>query len=213
MNEAEPSAEQLLQNGLASLHIDPCYQPQLLQYLLLLDKWNKTYNLTAIRTLPAMVTRHILDSLAITPYLHGKRILDVGSGAGLPGIALSISNPTLNIVLIDSNGKKIRFLHEVKRALQLANVDVVHSRVENYRPSFSFDTVISRAVGELKQLIAWTRHLIAADGIWLAMKGQEPHVEIAAITSPYVVQVHPYQVPGINEERCAVIISKESEYD
>jgi 16S rRNA (guanine527-N7)-methyltransferase len=175
-----------------------------LQYLLLLQKWNQSYNLTAIRDLDTMVSRHILDSLAILPWIKGTRLLDVGTGAGLPGIPLALANPELQIVLLDSNGKKIRFLQEVKRKLQLPNVEVIQTRVENYHPSFDFDTVTSRAFSELAQMIHWTQHLISNEGIWLAMKGRYPETELASINQAY--QVHSYQVPGVDGERCCVVI-------
>lgn len=203
MND-EHRAAVLLHDGLEALKLGQQHHDRLLQYLVLLKKWNQAYNLTAVRELPAMVTRHILDSLAIAPYLHGDRILDVGSGAGLPGIVLAITNPTLKIVLMDSNGKKTRFLNEVKRSLDLTQVSVVQTRVENYRETISFDTVVSRAFSELSQFIKWTHHLIAEDGIWLAMKGIFPEEELAEITFPY--EVHPYEVPGLEGQRCAVII-------
>ena len=131
-------------------------------------------------------------------------MLDVGSGAGLPGIVLAITNPTLTFVLLDSNGKKTRFLNEVKRSLSLANVTIVQSRVENYRETVSFDTVMSRAFSDITQFIQWTQHLIAKQGIWLAMKGQYPEAELMDL--PVVYEVHPYSVPGLDSQRCAVVI-------
>ena len=160
---------QLLEVGLDALGIGQAQHALLLDYLLLLNKWNQAYNLTAIRDLPDMVTRHILDSLAIVPYIHGVRVIDVGTGPGLPGIPLAITQPHLDIVLLDSNGKKTRFLNEVKRRLHLDNVQVIQSRVENYRDVLSFDTVVSRAFSDIGQMIFWTQHLLARDGIWLAM--------------------------------------------
>ena len=151
-----------------------------------------------------MVTKHVLDSLAIAPYLHGNRILDVGSGAGLPGIVLAITNPSLHFVLMDSNGKKTRFLNEVKRSLDLSQDNVVQTRVENYRETVSFDTVVSRAFSDIGQMIFWTQHLLARDGIWLAMKGQYPATELLDMSFPYEVKT--YEVPGLDEQRCAVII-------
>ena len=205
MND-ENTADSLLSEGLESLHLGQQYHKNLLQYLRLLKKWNQAYNLTAVRELPAMVTKHVLDSLAIAPYLHGNRILDVGSGAGLPGIVLAITNPSLHFVLMDSNGKKTRFLNEVKRSLDLSQVNVVQTRVENYRETVSFDTVVSRAFSDLKQFITWTHHLIAPEGIWLAMKGVYPKEELAEIPLRY--EVHSYQVQGLDGQRCAVIIKK-----
>ena len=176
-------------------------------YLSLLCKWNQAYNLTAVRDQEAMITRHIFDSLALLPWIKGARMIDVGSGPGLPGIPLALARPDLHVVLLDSNGKKTRFLNEVKRRLALNHVEVVQSRVENYHPAHDFDTVTSRAFSELQQFIHWTRHLIAADGVWLAMKGRYPEQELAAIDNPY--RVEPYAVPGLEGERCCVIINKE----
>ena len=173
-------------------------------YLNLLHKWNKAYNLTAIRELDNMVTHHVLDSLAIRPWIKGPRLLDVGTGAGLPGIPLAIAEPDLQVVLLDSNGKKIRFLREVKRSLSLSNVEIVQSRAETYHPTAGFDTVTSRALSDLESLVHWTQHLIAGDGIWLAMKGRYPETELAAMTHSY--RVEPYTVPGLIGERCCVII-------
>ena len=195
---------QLLEVGLDALGIGQAQHALLLDYLLLLNKWNQAYNLTAIRDLPDMVTRHILDSLAIVPYIHGVRVIDVGTGPGLPGIPLAITQPHLDIVLLDSNGKKTRFLNEVKRRPHLDNVQVIQSRVENYRDVLSFDTVVSRAFSDIGQMIFWTQHLLARDGIWLAMKGQYPATELLDMSFPYEVKT--YEVPGLDEQRCAVII-------
>lgn len=194
---------QILADGLEQLGLQTATSP-LLHYLILLQKWNKTYNLTAIRDMETMITRHVLDSLAIRPWIQGKRLLDVGTGAGLPGIPLALANPNLEVVLLDSNGKKTRFLQEIKRTLKLENIEVIQSRVENYHPSFDFDTVTSRAFSELAQMLKWTRHLIGRNGIWLAMKGRLPETELASINLPY--QVKPYTVPGLDGERCCVII-------
>lgn len=176
----------------------------LVQYLLLLQKWNQAYNLTAIRDMDSMITLHILDSLAILPWVHGTRLLDVGTGAGLPGIPLALARPDLQVVLLDSNGKKVRFLQEVKRALALNNVDIVQTRVENYHPTHGFDTVTSRAFSDLQQMLTNTEHLIAQNGIWLAMKGRYPQAELVNMTRPYLIQQ--YTVEGLDGERCCVIV-------
>ena len=192
-----------LNEGLRELGLDVPLEG-FLQYLYLLHKWNHAYNLTAIRDLDSMVTLHLLDSLSIVPWVKGPCLLDVGSGAGLPGIPLAIACPELKVVLLDSNGKKIRFLHEVKRVLSLANVDIIQSRVESYHPAHLFDTVTSRAFSHLEQMIVWTKHLLATEGRWLAMKGRYPDVELAAIHRPYCVET--YAVTGIDGERCCVIV-------
>lgn len=200
---AEQQSAHILQAGLIKLGMT-VDEEKLLGYLNILNKWNHTYNLSAIRDLPSMVSRHILDSLAISNFLQGKQILDVGSGAGLPGIPLAIKFPDLHIVLLDSNGKKTRFLQEVKRQLALNNILIVQLRAENYHPPVCFDTVISRAFSNLNQMINWTKHLLSPQGIWLAMKGRYPDEELISLTFPY--QVHHYQVPNIDGERCAVLI-------
>ncbi len=195
--------EHALKHGMHSLGLDVSCDG-LLHYLSLLHKWNQAYNLTAIRDMESMVTRHILDSLAILPWIQGPRVLDVGTGPGLPGVPLALANPDLHVVLLDSNGKKVRFLQEVKRALALNNVEIVQMRVENYLPAQGFDTVTSRAFSELKLMLDSTHHLIAAKGIWLAMKGKYPEAELANINRPYLIK--PYTVAGTEGERCCVII-------
>ncbi len=180
---------------------------QLLIYLALLQKWNKAYNLTAIRDVNDMVTHHILDSLAILPWVNGPRVADIGSGAGLPGIPLAILNPALQVVLLDSNGKKIRFLQEVKRVLKLTNVEIEQARAESFHSTARFNTVTSRAFSSLEGFIDWTKHLIAEQGIWLAMKGRHPEQELASINHPYHVET--YEVPGITGDRCCVIIENQ----
>jgi 16S rRNA (guanine527-N7)-methyltransferase len=192
-----------LELGLEQINLASLSAP-LLSYLLLLDKWNAAYNLTAIRDLESMVNKHIFDSLAVLPWLKGDRILDVGTGAGLPGIPLAIAQPDKQFVLLDSNGKKVRFLQEVKRVLALKNLEVVQFRVENYQPTQGFDTVISRAFSSLEQMIYWTQHLVADHGIWLAMKGRYPEEELTALNKSY--RVEQYTVQGIEGERCCVLI-------
>ncbi|KTD52050.1 glucose inhibited division protein B GidB [Legionella quinlivanii] len=199
--------EKELEKGLQQLGLSVSPEP-LLNYLMLLQKWNKAYNLTAIRDLPAMLSKHLLDSLAISPWLQGPRLIDVGTGAGLPGIPLAIAHPHLQVSLLDSNGKKIRFLQEVKRQLDLSNIEIIESRVENYKPATGFDTVISRAFSDLSQMISWTKHLLASGGIWLAMKGRYPEIELSTIDQGY--KVIPYSVPGLDGERCCIIIANTS---
>lgn len=195
--------KETLIDGMQQLGLDfPC--DKLLHYLALLHKWNQAYNLTAVRDLDSMVTRHILDSLAVIPWLQGEHLLDVGTGPGLPGIPLALARPDLKVVLLDSQGKKIRFLQEVKRVLSLNNVEIVQARVEDYHQADGFDTVVSRAFSDLQQMITWTRHLIATNGIWLAMKGRIPDVELAGIQHPYRVET--YSVVGVEGERCCIII-------
>jgi 16S rRNA (guanine527-N7)-methyltransferase len=183
---------------------------QLLGFIKLIEKWNKAYNLTAIRDREAMVRLHILDSLAIVPFIEGKRVIDIGTGAGLPGIPLAIYLPEIEFTLLDSNAKKTRFVQQAILELKLKNVSVCHNRVEHYHPEKSFDTVITRAFASLSDIVDLTAHLLSKDGALLAMKGQAPDVpklESAKIT------LIPVNVPGITAERCLVRIQliKESE--
>lgn len=200
-NEVE--IKSCLNQGLSQFNLENFCEP-LFSYLLLLKKWNAAYNLTAIRDLESMVSKHILDSLAISPWIKDGTILDVGTGAGLPGIPLAITHPERQFVLLDSNGKKTRFLNEVKRQLNLKNLEIVEFRVENYHPSQGFDTVISRAFSSLEQMIQWTQHLIAKNGIWLAMKGRYPDTELNVLHQKY--RVERYNVSGLDGERCCVLI-------
>ncbi len=176
-------------------------------YLTLLHKWNQTYNLTAVRDIQAMVGRHVLDSLAILPWIAGRRVLDVGTGAGLPGIPLALVHTNMTFVLLDSNGKKTRFLQEVKRQLQLDHVEVIQSRVEDYQPDLGFDTVVSRAFSSIQEMINGTQHLLKPHGIWLAMKGASPLDELREIHFPYRLEA--YHVPTVEGERCCAIITKD----
>jgi len=176
-------------------------------YLDLLAKWNKTYNLTAVRDEGEMVTRHLLDSLAVAPWLDGTRFIDVGTGAGLPGVPLAIVNPECEFHLLDSSGKKTRFLFQVKTALCLDNIVVHKARVESFRPAEPFDAVLSRAFASLRDMTAACRHLLAAGGRFLAMKGAFPATELEDIRQSFrEVAVHPLVVPGLAEQRHLVEI-------
>ncbi|WP_133136158.1 16S rRNA (guanine(527)-N(7))-methyltransferase RsmG [Legionella rowbothamii] len=199
----ELTIKHLLEQGLKQFGLETISGP-LLDYLFLLKKWNLAYNLTAVRDLESMVNKHLLDSLAILPWVHGEHIIDVGTGPGLPGIPLAIAQPGKSFVLLDSNGKKTRFLNEVKRQLDLKNLEIVQIRVENYHPTQGFDTVISRAFSSLAQMIHWTEHLVAKDGIWLAMKGRYPDAELQEIEQN--CKVEHYTVEGVEGERCCVLI-------
>lgn len=175
---------------------------RLAAYLALLERWNRAYNLTAVREPEAMVVRHLLDSLSILPWLAGPRVLDVGSGAGLPGIPLAIARPEYTFCLLDSNGKRTRFLTQAAAELQLANVSVVRSRVEDYRPAALFNSVVSRAFATLADLVADAGRLCAPEGRLLAMKGVFPDDELARLPPAYrLVGVYPLQVPHLDAER------------
>lgn len=182
-----------------SLNLSPLQIQQLLDYLSLLIKWNKAYNLTAVRDPLQMVTRHLLDSLVILPYLKGQQILDVGTGAGLPGLPLSIADPQRTYCLLDSNGKKCRFLQQVVVELGLKNVSVVEDRAEHFASERCFDSIVARAVSTVAEIIKNTTHLVCPEGQWLFMKGQYPEEELEGIN--VAVSVIPYQVPGLDEQR------------
>jgi len=185
-----------------ALDLDEAQLARLVAHLDLLDQWNARMNLTAIRDRPSQLTKHLLDSLAVQPYLRGQRIADVGSGAGFPGIPLAIVEPQRHFSLIESTGKKCRFLEHVRDELQLKNVEVVQSRAENYRPEVRFDTVVARAVGPLAGLLKAAGGLVVGGGRLLAMKGRYPQDELAARLNGWkVAAVHPLSVPGLDEER------------
>lgn len=185
------------------LALQPPQQQALLNYLQLLVKWNKAYNLTAIREPERMVSLHLLDSLAVHPHIQqAQRILDVGTGAGLPGVVLAIMNPHKHFVLLDSNGKKTRFLTQVKVELGLENLTVENARVEAYQDEQGFDMITSRAFASLADMVHWCAHLLAKQGCFMAMKGQYPQEEIEVIAEHYqVVTSLPLQIPGVEGER------------
>jgi len=180
---------------------------QLLDYLELLSRWNAAYNLTAVRDPLAMVTSHLLDSLAVADLVRSERLADIGSGAGLPGIPLAILAPERQVTLIDANGKKTRFLREAVRALRLVNVRIEAQRVENL--SGEFDTVTARAFASIADMLRLAGHLLAADGILLALKGQLHKEEILGLPEGFVVSdVKALRVPGLAAARHAVIIQR-----
>ncbi len=192
-------------------------QAQLRDYIHLINKWNRVYNLTSVRDPAEMVTRHLLDSLAVLPYLRGLRVLDVGTGAGLPGIPLAIVSkekevcPEREFVLLDSNSKKTRFVQQVISELGLTNVQVVHERAENFCPTKLFDVVVSRAFASASDMLKNSGQHCASDGVILAMKGTDPVSELqdmpAALASKYVVDaVHQLKVPGLEGQRHLVCL-------
>lgn len=191
--------------------ISPAQQTKLLAYLELLIKWNKAYNLTAVRNPDEMVSRHLLDSLSVVSFLAeaGDNWLDVGSGGGMPGIPLAIMFPEAHFTLLDSNGKKTRFLTQVKLELQLSNLDVVHSRVEDFRPEKPFSGICSRAFSSLADFANWTRHLGGADTNWLAMKGLHPEDELQVLPQDFRLQhSHVLRVPGCQGQRHLLILRR-----
>ena len=198
-----------LRAGTAELGLAPAPAAfeHLLDYVELLTRWNATYNLTAVREPREMIGRHLLDSLAIAPYAQGTRLADLGSGAGLPGIPLAILEPLREHVLIDSNGKKTRFLRETVRELKLTNVRVEQARVENVRGQF--DCITARAFAALKDMLAMGGHLLAPGGSWLAMKGLLNKDEILDVPPEFhVAEVRPLAIPGLGAARHLVIIRR-----
>ena len=196
-----------LQRGIAQLGIalDVDAQRKLLDYLALLHKWNKVYNLTAIRDPQQMVSNHLLDSLAAMPHLWAGRWLDVGSGAGLPGLVLAVAQPGWQFALLDSNSKKTSFVQQAVIELGLRNVSVHCTRVEEWQPAERFDGIISRAFSELGEFLRCTRHLMAPQGRWVAMKGA-PQQELSGVPDGCRVErVIPLQVPGLLAARSLVI--------
>ncbi len=202
--EDRPHLAAKLHSGCSGLALVPNaqQQQQLLRYVALLERWNKAYNLTAVRDPVEMITRHILDSLVVAPFVSGKRNLDVGSGAGLPGVPLAILLPKQTFHLVDSNGKKARFLFQVKTELCLDNMVVHHTRVESLPMKEPFDAVLSRAFASLADFVRGTRALVASGGRLLALKGVYPTQELAAV-APLCdsAEVHTLRVPGLSEQR------------
>ena len=185
-----------------ALDLDEAQLAKLVAHLDLLDDWNTRMNLTAIRDRPSQLTKHLLDSLTVLPYLQGERVVDVGSGAGFPGIPLAIVAPRRHFTLVESTGKKCRFLEHVRDTLELGNVEVVQARAERYQPEVRFDTVIARAVGPIADLVKVAGPLVVGGGRLLAMKGRYPEAELAAKLNGWkVAAVHPLTVPGLAEER------------
>jgi len=198
---------QLLADGLEGLGLSAtdAQQARLLEFPRLLRKWNRVYNLTAIEDPARMVRLHLLDSLSLLPYLKGRRVLDVGTGAGLPGIPLALLAPDKAFTLLDSNAKKTRFVRQAAIELGLANVQVEHARIEQYRPAQGFDTVLVRAFAGLPVIVGETARLLNPGGTILAQKGKLPQEEITALDN-VIVEAFPLAVPGIDAERHLVAI-------
>ena len=206
---ARDTLQAQLEHGIATLglQLPGDAVPRLLDYLALLERWNGAYNLTAVREPAEMVTRHLLDSLAILPFVQGATLADLGTGPGLPGIVLSIAAPGRQILLVDSNGKKVRFLREAIRSLKLDGVRAEQARVEDV--GGQFDCITARAFASLADMLAWGGHLLAPQGTWLAMKGKLPDDELAGIPDGFVVRAtHELQVPGLPAERHLLVLGR-----
>lgn len=204
MSLAEQLASGLCQLGLP---LDAATQRRLLDYVALLQKWNRVYNLTAVRDPQKMLVQHLLDSLAVLPHISGRRVIDVGTGPGLPGIPLALANPALEVALLDSNHKKTTFLRQACLELGLANATVLCERVEAWRPAEKYDVVISRAFSDLAEFAALARHLCKDGGAMLAMKGIYPHEELTRLPAgAALLGVVPLRVPGLDAERHLVVL-------
>lgn len=198
-----------LQDGLQAMGLDAALATPLLAYLALLVRWNRTYNLTAIRDPREMVTRHLLDSLAMAAHVESGRLADLGTGPGLPGIPLAIAHPRLQVTLVESNGKKARFLREAVRQLELDNARVAESRAEALDEPGAFDNLTARAMDTLAGIIRVGGHLLRPGGQLLAMKGVYPQEEIAQLPADWEVrQVLPLQVPGLVGDRHLVVVGR-----
>jgi 16S rRNA (guanine527-N7)-methyltransferase len=194
--------------GITQLGLDaaPELQRKLLSYLEMLQKWNRVYNLTAIRQPEQMISGHLLDSLAVLPHLWSGRWLDVGCGAGLPGIILALMRPEWTFVLLDSNSKKTSFVQQVKIELELRNVNIYCTRVEAWQAEEKFDGIISRAFAETAKFVTLTRHLLNQEGRWVAMKGV-PQQELERLPNDVSVeQIITLQVPGLAAARCLIML-------
>ena len=206
MNQGEQLEQGLAVMGVA---LPVPVREKLLAYVALLYKWNKTYSLTALREQEKAVSHHLLDSLSILPFVPNGSLLDVGSGGGMPGIPLAIVRPEQRVTLLDSNSKKSAFLQQAAIELGLSNISVHGGRVEQYHPAVGFAAITSRAFAELGDFSGLTRHLLAPDGVWLAMKGVWPHDEISRLPADVRVEaVHALPVPGVDGERHLVVMRR-----
>ena len=208
-NVVETDEREVLTRGAADLGLPlaPDQLTRMLAYLDLIEKWNRVHNLTAIRVRTQMMTHHLLDSLAIVPHLSGRRIIDVGTGAGLPGIPVAIACPERHITLVDSNQKKTAFVRQALTELRIGNAAVINERAEAYRPVTAFDMVVSRAFAELRTFVEQARHLTVDGGKFLAMKGRHPAQEIDALPADIrVLDVIELKVPHLDAERHLILM-------
>lgn len=205
---------ELLHRGVLGMgqSLDRQIESQLIRYIELISQWNKVFRLSSIYDLDAMVTRHLLDSLSVLPYIKGRTIIDVGTGAGLPGIPLSIAMPDRHFCLLDNNRKKIQFLEKVTQQMSLRNVHVANRAVEEFHVEPLFETVISRSFNTLSDFLALSQHLVKPGGQILAMKGVYPLTELQELNPHFkVIDVHPLKIPELSAERHVVELSYEPE--
>jgi 16S rRNA (guanine527-N7)-methyltransferase len=201
-------AELLKQLSQNHFNMNEVISKKLTEYVSLLHKWNQIHNLTSIRNPLQMLSKHIIDSLTISPYLQGPHILDVGTGAGLPGLPLALTHPQYRFTLVDSNGKKIRFLMHAIQTLMIDNVDIIHLRVEKYHPENCFNSIVSRAFSQLNEFLHKAKHLCCENGIFLAMKGQYPTEEIDTLDARFkLVSIKALHIVGLEEKRHLLTIA------
>jgi len=205
-----PAPERVLERGLADIGMSlaPATRARMLNHLTLLAKWNRAYNLTGIRDPEQMVVRHLLDSLTLVPYLRGPRVVDVGSGAGFPGVPLALVRGDDRVVLLERRGKRVQFLIHLAAALDLGHVEVVHADASQYRPAVKFDTLVARAFGSLSELLKKAGHLCRPGGRVVAPKGAHPEIELAQVPrSEYAAaSIEPVNVPGIHTPRHVIVL-------
>ncbi|MDE1329990.1 16S rRNA (guanine(527)-N(7))-methyltransferase RsmG [Vibrio aestuarianus] len=208
MSELRTRLDQLVSQ--TDLEVNEQQRNQLIGYVEMLDKWNKAYNLTSVRNPMDMLVKHILDSIVVSPHLQGERFIDVGTGPGLPGIPLAIMNPDKTFFLLDSLGKRIRFIKQVLHELGIKNVTTIQSRVEEFQPEVKFDGVLSRAFASMLDMVEWCHHLPKEQtGLFLALKGQLPEEEIATLPEwCSVTDVKALKVPELEGDRHLVILSR-----
>ncbi|CAH8211935.1 16S rRNA (guanine(527)-N(7))-methyltransferase RsmG [Vibrio aestuarianus] len=208
MSELKTRLDQLVSQ--TDLEVNEQQRNQLVGYVEMLDKWNKAYNLTSVRNPMDMLVKHILDSIVVIPHLQGERFIDVGTGPGLPGIPLAIMNPDKTFFLLDSLGKRIRFIKQVLHELGIKNVTTIQSRVEEFQPEVKFDGVLSRAFASMLDMVEWCHHLPKEQtGLFLALKGQLPEEEIATLPEwCSVTDVKALKVPELEGDRHLVILSR-----
>ena len=202
------ACQKILVSGLESLNLSLSDDKirQLLDFIKLIEKWNKAYNLTAIRNREEMARLHILDSLAIIPHIEGQRIIDIGTGAGLPGIPLAICLPGISFTLLDSNAKKTRFVQQAVIELGLGNVRVIHMRIERFQDESGFDVILARAYASLADIVEQTRRLLSAGGVILAQKGKSPERECLTLERAKI-ETLPLKIPGVDAERHLVAVT------